>query len=96
MLHPYRVLKQNFSLNKVERTYFYTLIDAYKACIPEPDCCCRLLFNGLQEKMDNKESLVKVTCYIDSVYWIECLIGKAEPFLLPDLPSSKIDCGCHC
>lgn len=96
MLYPYRVLKQNFSLGNIEKIYCHTLIDAYRACIPEPDSCCRILFRGLEEKLDNGETLIKVTCYVDTVFWIERLLGKSEPFLLPDLPSSKIECGCHC
>ena len=96
MLYPYRVLKQSFSQALVEKTYFHTLRDAYKACIPEPDTCCRLLYNGLEEKLDNGETLVKVTCYTDTVYWVESLLRKSEPYLLPELPRSKIECGCHC
>lgn len=96
MLYLYRVLKQNFTLGSVEKSYFYTLRDAYKACIPEPYSCCRLLFNGLEEKLDNKETLIRVTCYLHTVFWIESLSEKPDPFLLPDLPTSKIDCGCHC
>ena len=96
MLYPYRVLKQNFSLATVEKQYFHTLIDAYKACIPAPDSCCRLLYNGLQGKLEDGETLIRVTCYVDTIFWIESLLGKSEPFLLPDLPRSKIECGCHC
>jgi len=96
MLYPYRVLKQNFSLGTVEKIYFHTLSDAYKGCIPSPDSCCRLLFRGLEEKLNNMETLVRVTCYVDTVFWIENLHGRAEPFLLPELPRSKIECGCHC
>ena len=95
MLYPYRVLKQNLNLKTLEKTYVHTLREAYMACIPEPNSSCRLLFNGLEQKLDNGETLIRVTCYIDTVFWIEQLIGKAEPFLLPELPWSKIDCACH-
>jgi len=95
MLYPYRVLKQTLSSHSVDKMYFHTLRDAYKACIPEPDSCCRLLYNGLEDSLENGETLVRVTCYLDTVFWIESLIGKTEPFLLPELSWSKIECMSH-
>ena len=52
MLYPYRVLKQNLNLKTLEKTYVHTLREAYMACIPEPNSSCRLLFNGLEQKLD--------------------------------------------
>jgi hypothetical protein len=95
MLHPYRVLKQNLLLQTVEKTYYHTLIDAYKACIPAPDSCCRLLYNGLEGKLEDGETLIRITCYVNTVFWIESLLGKSDIFLMPDLPRLKIDCSCH-
>jgi len=97
MLHPYRVLKHTIKSGNIETAYFHTLREAHKACLPNPNTsCCHLLFNGLQEKLENNEDLIRVTCYVDTIYWIESLIGKSEPFLLPHVPYLKIECGCHC
>ena len=93
MLYPYRVLKQDIVKNKLEVTYFTTLLSAYKACSPDDNSVCHLMLNGVEDRLRERVDLIRVTCYTDTVYWIENLIGRVEPVDIPLLPS-KIDC-CH-
>jgi hypothetical protein len=93
MLYPYRVLKQDIVKNKLEVTYFTSLPNAHKACLPDSNSVCHLMLNGVEDKLHERVDLIRVTCYTDRVYWIENLIGRIEPVDLPYLPS-KIEC-CH-
>jgi hypothetical protein len=92
MLHPYRVLRQDIITGSVEATYYTTLIDAYRGCIPDHTSHrCHLMINGIQDKLNDGEDLIRVTCYPNLVYWLECLMRKNIPAPIPRLPS-KIDC----
>ena len=94
MLYPYRVLRQDVSIGIVEDIYYTTLIDAYRACIPDSTShCCHLMFTGVNEKLNNGENLIRVTCYTTVVYWLERLLEKNDHAPIPELPS-KIEC-CH-
>ena len=93
MLHPYRVLRQDITSSLVEATYYTTLIDAYRGCLPDNTHHCHLMFNGVEDKLNDGEVLIRVTCYSKVVYWLECLMRKKLPVPIPVLPS-KIDC-CH-
>ena len=92
MLHPYRVLRQDIITGLVEATYYTTLIDAYRGCIPDHTHRCHLMINGIQDKLNDGEDLIRVTCYPKLVFWLECLMRKNIPAPIPRLPS-KIDCG---
>jgi hypothetical protein len=94
MLYPYRVLKHNLVNGTIELSYHTILRDAYRACLPDNKTHrCHLMLNGLEQKLKNGEDLIRVTCYPKVNYWIESLIGKAEPVPIPEL-ASKIEC-CH-
>lgn len=94
MLYPYRVLRQDISLGSVEVAYYTILIDAYRGCLPDyTSHRCHLMINGIQDKLNDGEDLIRVTCYPKVVYWLECLMRKSLPAPIPVLPS-KIDC-CH-
>jgi hypothetical protein len=94
MHYPYRVLKQDIITGLVEATYYTVLIDAYRACLPDYTTHrCHLMINGIYNKLNDGEDLIRVTCYPSVVYWLECLMLKNDPAPIPVLPS-KIDC-CH-
>ena len=94
MLYPYRVLKQDIVSRSIEVSYYTILRDAYRACLPDSNTHrCHLMINGIQDKLNNGEDLIRVTCYPSVVYWLEKLTGKIHPVPIPELPS-KIDC-CH-
>jgi hypothetical protein len=94
MPYQYRVLRQDIVSGLVEDTYYKILIDAYRACIPDNKTHeCHVMINGIKEKLNSGETLIRVTCYPTVVYWLESLVGKIDLGPIPVLPS-KIEC-CH-
>jgi hypothetical protein len=94
MVYQYRVLKQDISSGLVEASYYTSLRDAYRACLPDKNThCCHLMLNGLEQSLKEGNELIRVTCYATVVYWLEHLLQKIDPLAIPVLPS-KIDC-CH-
>jgi hypothetical protein len=96
MLYPYRVLNRDLSSGKISISYYHTLEESYKACVSNYLHHCCLLFYGLEDMLQNKGGLVRVTCYSQGENWIESLAGKIEPYVLPNHLGAKIECNCHC
>ncbi len=60
-------------------TDYKNLLDAYKSCIMrDNDDSCRLLFNGLKERIENGETLIRIYCNKSESYWIQCITESNE------------------
>jgi len=87
----FRVIKNTMS-GPMESTTYNTLLDAYRACIPADESeACRLLINGVQNKISKGDTLIRVTCVHAISYWIQIIHETSDPFPLFD---TKIEC-CH-
>jgi len=83
----YRVIKMVDT--KINTDIFTSLIEAYQACKLEDERqACRMLYNGVCERIDKGETLIRVTSTNNNEnYWIE-IIHAPLPALDPTA------CGC--
>ena len=90
----FRLIKQSFFSEggSIEWTSYSSLTQSYKACLVNENVCCRLLMNGLIDRIEEGQTLIRVICDTKVIYWIQVLTKGDEP--LPELPAIKIDC-CH-
>ena len=93
MNYKYRVITYNLHTASATDSFFNDLGESYKACIPDKTrFICSLMFNGLQKKIQKGETLIRITCYPDVVYWIQDISDKNIPLEFPDLSIASI---CH-
>jgi len=95
MLPIYRVITQKYDPELVygfiEFSHYHELLEAYKKCIPiDESKCCRRMFNSVSSEIKNN-TLVRVTCDTNAIYWIQVISDISVP--LANLPAPKIE---HC
>jgi len=88
----FRVLYQSHGI--VTQTFYQDLREAYKACIPANEqVSCRRMLNGVQSKFAEGDTIVRVSCNLGVITWIQKDVQEDDP--LPDLSGLKIEC-CEC
>jgi hypothetical protein len=93
MNYKYRVIIYNLQTASATDSFFNDLSEAYKACIPDKTTfICSLMLHGLEKKIQKGETLIRITCYRDVVYWIQDISDKTLPLVFPDLSIASI---CH-
>jgi hypothetical protein len=91
----YRVIRQSYipTGGSIEWITYNSLSESYKACVLNKNVCCRLLMNGVIDRIEEDQRLIRITCDIDTVYWIQVINSSDEP--LSPLPTIKDFCCNH-
>jgi hypothetical protein len=69
---------------------YMNLLEAYRSCKISDDVnSCRLLFNGLIEKIEKEQTTIRVSCNKKQTFWIQP--NTSGPL---DISECHLDC-CH-
>ena len=88
----YRSIK--YKDGSLEWNNYSKLYDAYKALVPlNENVCCRMLINGVRNVILQGETVIRISCSKENVYWIQVIESMNAP--LPPINSLRPTCIHH-